>query len=308
MLYGNLISLDTWRNYVPFAPDLTVTAYTGQPFTVDLSEWRLQGARDPEDYTSPDPEVMSRMAVQRGWRMRPILTEQPAHGTATTDLVNTSIIYQSIPGYLGQDCFTYVLSNGTQRSLMAQVLIDVIRWYGAEFTNLTYDQQSETYSVNLHEYTPVGEPDPLFTRYFWYWEDYKYAKNEDGRTKIFSQDKLLQQTQFASGTFSGNYPRVTDPANSYSGFVVENDSAMQGYEGESLVPYRPTGKPYTLKLVQRLYFHHRVRRVLAGYRNGAPYYRYVNDGLDYNRYTDYTFRITQDYGTKWWESGNIIYV
>lgn len=303
MMYGKMLSLEYWRNYVPYAPDLEVVARTGQPLEINLRDWSLQGARDPETFTSPDPEVLSKIPVQRGWRLNPIVAEPPSKGFVSIDTGGPSLIYTSRSGYLGPDCFTYVLSNGTQRSLMAQISIEVIRWYGSQFTDLR--REDGKYSVDLTTYQPASEPTPLFTHFAWYWKDFKYVDDSSGKNRVYSRDKLLYKTQYESNYTTGHYPRMIDRANKYYDFEIESDADLMGFDGDSDVPYRPTKRPYTLVLVQKNYFNHRTRRYFGGYRNGVPYYYNVNIGLDYSKYDEYTFEITADYGDKWWESGNI---
>lgn len=311
MYYGSLVSLNYWRNYVPFAPQLTVAVRTGEPFSVDLSEWILQGARDAEDFTSPDTEVLSKIPVQRGWRLVPIISEQPAHGVAEVDRPNNSIIYTSVPGFLGEDCMTYRLTNGTQRSLMAQIIFNVDRWYGVDFINLEKKDNGvgvdPTYNVDLNFYQPSSEPTPLYVEYFWYYEDYKVERSISGVKRIFTEDYLIQKTLFESDALSGNYPRTTFSASALDSFTAESDKDVQGYVGYTDVPYRPTGEPYQIKVKVRLYFDHKTRRTFSGtYTNGEPNYYDRKIGLDYDSYSEYTLSISNNYGPTWWKSGNII--
>lgn len=311
MYYGSLVSLNYWRNFVPYAPQITVNVRTGEPFPVDLSEWLLQGARDPEDHTSPDEEVLSRVPVQRGWRLNPIISEQPAHGFAEVDRPNNSIVYTSVPGYLGEDCMTYRLTNGTQRSLMAQILFNVDRFYGVDFVNLEKKDNGDgvdpTYNVDITFYQPSAEPVPLFIEYFWYYENYKVVKNISGIDRVFTEDYLIQKTGYVSDNTTGNYPKTSFAAKSLDGFTAKNDSNVRGLVEYSDIPYRPTGEPYQIKVKARLYFDHKTRKTFSGtYTDGVPNYYDRKVGLDFSQYSDFDLSISNNYGPTWWKSGNII--
>ncbi|SBV38426.1 hypothetical protein BN7874_235 [Phage NCTB] len=304
MYYGNLISLDYWRNYIPYAPDFTIDAIADEPFIVDLTEWGIQGAKDAETYESPDPEVLSRIDVQRGWRMNIIIVEQPRHGTLSIDPVGPKLVYTGQTGYEGPDCFTYQLSNGTQRSLIAKVDVSVTQTYSFKFTNLEL-RQDGNYNVDT-EFTNPGLTNPLFQNYYWYYKDFKSTYISNGKTYVKTANRLIQQTRYDSNALTGNYPDVEFSAKTLDNFEARSDDGIVGLIDGTEIPYRPTKKPYTIIVVLRLYFTHKTERRWTGsYSNGKPVYYNAKVGLDYSVYRTITREITLDFTDKWWSSGNL---
>lgn len=311
MLYGRLLETDYFRNYIPYAPTFEVEAFTAEPFVINMREWIMQGARDAENFSSPDPEVLSKVPVQRGWRMRVIVTEPPRHGVLEWNPNTAEFTYTSNLGYEGDDCFTYVFTNGYQRSLMSKVSITIARNYGVDINRIEKNEAGE-YNIYLDPFIPGGRTTPLFIRYSWYQQGYKYAQTrDDGLTGIFAQDRLFFNTIYKNSPagYPQTNPTIFDPnlrtGRDLTGYVPPTDANLQGYIENSDVPFRPTGETYPVYIYVQMYFTHKKRSVFDGYVNGRPTYRQVNDGLDFNKFTEITVRLNDVYGPKWYESGNI---
>ena len=103
--------VDYWRNYVSYAPDIKITMMPSKdPVFVDLSSYMIQGAKvinrseylkyDLSDANgsdispvvssptgvisgiSPIPNILDKIPTERGWLLRYIQLNLPAHGTA----------------------------------------------------------------------------------------------------------------------------------------------------------------------------------------------------------------------------------
>jgi hypothetical protein len=304
MLYGSQVESDFWRNYVPVAPNLEVDVI-GQPDQlVSIKEFLVQGARDAETGVSPDTEVIPRIPVQRGWLLTPIIVEEPRFGTVQVH--PEGFTYTARDGFEGPDCFTYVLTNGTQRSLMARVDLNVIRSYGLDYTRITYD--GDRYRLWIEPYTPGApiETRPLlFQRFDWYWVDYPNVVTVNGVDRAYPQLRRFYGTSYVND-FS-NYPRTID-----SGLRVDlneplpTDEGIVAFAGNSDVPYRPTGTPFQIVIRARYYYTHLTRRTFTGsYVNGRPTYYNRRVGLNFGAFEEVWVPIEEFYGPRWWESGNI---
>ena len=313
LYYGRQLESDYFRNYIPFAPSIDVEALTATPFVINMREWIMQGARDAETYASPDPVVLSRLPVQRGWRMRVIIVEPPRHGVVEWDPNKATFTYTSNTGYEGEDCFTYVFTNGFQRSLMAKITFDIARTYDIEINRIVQNADG-TYGIFIDPYIPAGQANPLFINYQWYYRRFQEERTrDDGATGVYPVNRNFYGTIYRSDESTGDYP-TTSPSQFYPNlrngrnlpsFTPANDSNVQGYIRDGDVPYRPTDLNYDIFLIARMYFNHKKRSVFDGYVNGRPTYRLVNDGLDFSKFTTIELNIADFYGTRWWESGNI---
>lgn len=115
---------DLWRNHKSFAPDFEIVVSAGSEHFIDLRGYLIQGARDIKTNRSPDPEVISRIPTQRGWRLD-VELKQPSSGTVRMSPYLDGIVYTPDQGFIGEDCFNYQLTNGSQKSNYGTVLITV---------------------------------------------------------------------------------------------------------------------------------------------------------------------------------------
>lgn len=318
MLYGKQIASDYFRNYVPYAPNFEVEALSAKPVLIPLREWILQGARDIETHESPDPVVLSRLPVQRGWRMRPLVKELPLNGIVKWDANQCAFEYTSNIGYQGEDCFTYVFTNGYQQSIMAKVVITIERTYDVTIEGIE-ESEDGNYSIRLQPYIPGGSSHPLFIHYDWYYQNYQDARvRDDGEIGVFTTDKKFYGTIYRSDVLTNDYPTVipsyNPPPHYYPDlrrgedlidFTPETDSGIRGFIGNSSVPYRPSEQIYRIYIIVKFYFNHIKKKVFAGYSRGVPVYNYVNDGLDFSKFTQVRVDLSDYYGARWWQSGNI---
>jgi hypothetical protein len=306
MFYGGLVILDYFRNYVPIAPDLTVEAVSTVPMPINIKEFLLQGARDQETHVSPDPFVLQRVPVQRGWRLRAIITEPPRFGSLTWNPNSGAFTYTARVDYEGYDCFTYTLTNGFQKSLMAKVDIDVIKSYTITIPTIK-GYLDGSFDLISEYYQPPDLPVPLFKKYEWYYKKYKTVVDVDGVPTVKSRLTKFYETDFESNSMTGNYPRIIDSATTLTNWTPETNEGIRGVLEGTQVPYRADIRPYEPFLLVRLYFFHRTSRTFTGrYVNGRPTYYNRKIGLDYSRSTliDHNLNLGK-FGANWFKSGNI---
>lgn len=145
--------LDYWRNFVSYAPDILLKVVAGSdPVLIDLSPYLVQGARtldntesvviDAYDTTdikvttstdntisysghSPIPEILGRVPTERGWRLSYRNTNDPIKGIVYQDVYKTGFIYRPTVGEDADDCFNYVLNNGTQSSNIGTIRVKI---------------------------------------------------------------------------------------------------------------------------------------------------------------------------------------
>lgn len=116
---------DFWRDHKSFAPDFEIEVTAGQPYYIDLSKYLIQGARDIETNRSPDPNVIEKIPMQRGWRLD-VELKPPSSGSVKMSTYLTGIVYTPNPDFVGEDCFNYQLNNGTQKSNYGRISIKVV--------------------------------------------------------------------------------------------------------------------------------------------------------------------------------------
>lgn len=304
MLYGTQVELDYWRNFIPYAPNLEVEVLGEPNQNISLKEWMVQGARDLETGSSPDPDVLANIPVQRGWLLSTIVIEEPRFGTVEPSA--DGFTYTARDGYEGPDCFTYVFTNGTQKSLMARVDVTVARSYSLDYSLITYDATIDQYNIYLTPYTPPTETRSLlFQRFDWYWVDYQNVVNVDGQDRAYPILRRFAGTSYLSDITTGNYPRIINDGLDVRLNGLPTDEDIVAFAGNTDVPYRPTGEPYQILVRARYYYTHLTRRTLGGYLNGKPWYYDARIGLNFSAYEEAWIPIEQDYGPRWWESGNI---
>tara|TARA_B100000700_G_scaffold88627_1_gene99892 strand:+ start:15248 stop:16225 length:978 start_codon:yes stop_codon:yes gene_type:complete len=118
------ITESNWRNFKPVAPDLEVDAKKGVPLEIPLTEYMVQGARDLID-GAKDQDEIDEHGAQRGWMCQFFNTSRPTKGRVSRSLTGNGFRYTSAPWFVGKDCFTYIMNNGTQNSLPGKIIVNV---------------------------------------------------------------------------------------------------------------------------------------------------------------------------------------
>lgn len=134
-----VVEFDHWRHFEGVAGDLEVTVLAGEVNDINIPRaYMVQGARDFETKDSPSIDL-EKIPAQRGWRMIPIHLTQSEQGIVQS--TQSGFTYHCYREYEGPDCFNYIMSNGSQETNVARVLLNVVRGY--------------RYDVNLYRHTSL---------------------------------------------------------------------------------------------------------------------------------------------------------
>lgn len=170
MTTPHLVEVESWRDFIAEAPNFNITVYSGQPVRIALDELLKQGATDIDDFESPlspekDPLYSGKNLSMRGWQYYPIINGEPTRGTVKVDEYGAGFLYESSAGYIGGDCFNYVLTNGKQQSSTGKISITILPWYELQLTATLIGDG--TYSMDATIIVPEGEPEPDIVIYYW---------------------------------------------------------------------------------------------------------------------------------------------
>ena len=275
------VVLDYWRNYMPAVPkEIEFSCRQAQPTLLDLSQYLVQGARDFDTNWSPSPDVLDKVDVQRGWRCRPLLLNQP--DTAMVRTVQNGFEIECMES--GAQCFNFRLTNGTQMSDVVKVLLTISEWY-ALAVKIASSSNADTYVFTATPKFPAALRQPFAYTLHWYW-DHKIEVTDPvvKTTRVVDTTTVLQES-----TVMGHYGQfmpviVKRPVLTA---VLPTDDKLSGLDGKSSRIYQPTGTRGKIRCVCRLYFDTRQ----------SFDYTY----LDLSKYTEVEYTTPE----KWWERGDI---
>ena len=166
----HLVEVENWRDYDSEAPDFILEVYSGQELRISLEDIMKQGAVDIDTFDSPlsaekDPLYAGKNLSMRGWQYYALVLEQPLRGNVKTDEYAKGLTYTSKSGYIGGDCFNYVLTNGFQQSNVGRVTILVKPWYELRISAELLSPDRYKFTATI--ITPAGEAIPDFVYYDW---------------------------------------------------------------------------------------------------------------------------------------------
>ena len=274
------VVLDYWRNYMPAVPnEIEFSCRQAQPALLDLSQYLVQGARDFDTNLSPSPDVLDKVDVQRGWRCRPLLLNQP--DTAMVRTVQNGFEIECMES--GEQCFNFRLTNGTQMSDVVKVLLNVEEWYSVSAKIAVADTDKYVFTA-VPEF-PSALRQPFAYTLHWYWDH-----------KIEVTDPTVKTTRVVDTTTVMQESTVIDQYRQFLPAIVKRpvltavlptDAKLSGLDGKSSRIYQPTGTRGTIRCVCRLYLDSRQS--------------FENTYLDLSKYTEVEYTTPE----KWWERGDI---
>lgn len=295
---------DYWRNYKPIAPNLTIPVRNSGTSEITL-EQILQGARDELTGHSPTDGILDKVPAQRGWRLAAIKINDPTVGTVDLNSFNDAFLYRPRSGYVGPDCFDYVLTNGTQQSDAGRIMLDVYQWY--TFQMLVYRKNTQktyhrftAYPTNQYAAGQGELPPVKFTEITWYYNQYR-AETVNGVTRIYKR-RIVMGSTYANYTAYYNRqvyaPTLYNQCNEITAYTYFDDSLGQGFDADFSHPYVPKYSQGDIEIDIKLYTEEKT--VWSYYLN-----RYITQ-VDLDRPTVLEYRLSDIYGKKWWDSGNIL--
>ena len=299
-------TFDYWRNYKPVAPNLTVDVINSGTTEIPIKQI-FQGARDPETGHSPIENVLDKVPTQRGWKLAAIKLNDPVRGTVKLNAAGNAFIYNPRSGYIGPDCFDYVLTNGTQQSDSATINLNVYQGYAyilrayRRNSQKTYHRFTATYNNRQQSGAPAPLEPIRFTEMFWYYVQYRSETDSKGVNRIYKRRVLVQST-VADYTSYYNLlvanPTIINPGNEMTGYTYYDDTLGSGFDGDYNRPFVPTYSQGDIELEIRIYTQNRTVWSPALNRNLVQ--------VDLNRPIILDYRLSDIYGKKWWDSGNIL--
>ncbi len=276
------LEVDHWRHFMPLAPDIDIQVESGAVSYHTLEkDVIIQGARDPSTHESPSVDI-SKTPLQRGWRLTLVPITVPMQGNvkATIDGFRYDVPSQ----FQGQDCFNYILTNGTQESNVATVTLTVVQGYQYNFgVNHKYN---DAYEVEIKGLFPTELPKPEHELFRWYLTAPQLVTNKElgGRKQVEYVRRLVDYY-----TISG----YRDSEGRYISFVKYNpttlsrsfpdDLACEGFPiGDTDVLYEAKGDRGQLE-VEVLFYYGKLLQSESR-----------------------KFTVTPEaiFGKRWWDSGN----
>lgn len=298
-------TFDYWRNYKPVAPNITVQVRNSTDTEITL-EQIIQGARDELTKHSPTEGVLDKVPAQRGWRLNAIKINDPLLGTVRLNTFNDAFIYSPRSGYVGGDCFDYVLTNGTQQSDSGTITLDVYQWY--TFRVLLYRKNAEKtyhrftaypfyrYAAGQAQLKPVK-----FTEISWFYNQYRAETDSKGVKRIYKR-RILMQSTYADYTSYYNRmvyaPTIYNTASEIQAYTYFDDTIGEGFDADFSHPFLPKRSQGDIEIDIKLYTEEKTVW-------SAALGRYITQ-VDLDQPTVLTYRVSDIYGKKWWDSGNIL--
>lgn len=247
-----MVVLDWWRNFKAHAPEIIeVVGRENTHINVDLRPYLLQGARDTEG-NSPTDGVLDKVPVQRGWRLEPLLMNQPDLGQVRVSDDRLGMTYIPPSGFLGEECFNIRLSNGTQATDPIQIHVKVEKYYRAWFD--VYKRTGNIFVFKAYsDFKVESFKLPYFHSLVWWVEKPVAVYNEARRAnEIFVRRMIVKQTEWGPNMVHQFIPTHSNPRRVE--LILPFDDELTGFDGTSERLYIPKHTRGKVLLETRLHF------------------------------------------------------
>ncbi|QYW04823.1 hypothetical protein MPK74_gp155 [Erwinia phage pEa_SNUABM_7] len=293
-------TFDYWRNYKPIAPNRTIRVKNSGKTEITIDQI-LQGARDELTGHSPTEGVLDKVPAQRGWRLAAIKVSDPLLGTVELNSFSDAFIYDPRSGYVGGDCFSYILTNGTQQSDAGSITLDVYQWYAFKILLYRLNTEKTYHRMTATLVSSAGLKPVKFYEINWFYNQYRTVVDDKGVTRIYKR-RLIQQSTVADYTAYNNRtvyaPTVINQGTEIRMSTYFDDTLGQGFNGDLNVPFVPKYSQGDMELEIRVYTEEKTVYSAALGRD------ILQVDLDQPIVLDY--RLSEIYGKKWWDSGNVL--
>lgn len=247
-----LVMLDWWRNFKAYAPEvIEAVGRENTEIYVDLRPYLLQGARD-QDGVSPTDGVLDKVPMQRGWRLEPLLMNQPDTGTVRIADDRLGLIYVPRTNFLGEECVNIRLSNGTQATDPIQVHIKVEKYYKAWFD--TYKRTGNAFVFKSYrDFNVAAFKQPYFFSLVWWHEGPISIFNERRQAnEIHVTRRKMKETSWGPNMVNQFIPTHSNPTRVE--LALPFDDELVGFDGTSERLYIPKHTRGKILLETRLHF------------------------------------------------------
>lgn len=285
------VVLDYWRNYKPVVPEtIPLKARQFTETAVDLRPYIVQGAREPNGDT-PSPDVLDKVPVQRGWRLAPLIINQPDNGKVRLSEDQETLLYMPNNDFLGEDCFNIRLTNGTQQSDAVRIMVEVQKYLRVWLT--TYKKGADTFIFRENHEFPKGVEglkSPYCYLLRWYWTRPVAIWNEARQANEIHMVRSLVLASTWYTYFMAFMPVITQQRRLE--LKMPTDEALRGFDGNTSRLYQPTGTRGIITLECDTF---------------SEYATYVGLAWSYS-YVDMSrpVKIKTETPPNWWESGNVL--
>lgn len=261
----------------------------------------LQGARHLETSESPN-EFEYQLNPQRGWRLTFNDPIPPSNGKVGRTTFNDGFTYKSDNGFVGEDCFNYVLSNQTQMSDYGKIVLTVERYYDIDFHIEEECLVEGSYAFDTSLFIPEGYAAPLLYTLEWHLVRPYVSYNPETRREEYQEvDNMVSSTIVTQNEYTGSTTIVE--AATYLPFQkYPDDSAIEAYDPSTDKAYVPTGNKARVYVVLRVYLDTKNLVVQEGV-DGEP--DEVVEVTDLDTFYEVEVDVSRQYGEKWWQSGNV---
>lgn len=275
------LEVDHWRHFMPLAPDIEIQVESGATTYHALpNDVIIQGAREPSTHESPSIDL-SKVPLQRGWRLTFVPITLPLEGNVKSTI--DGFKYEIREQYNGQDCFNYLLTNGTQESNIATVTLSVVQGYAYDIA--LRHKYNDTYEFEILGLKPTELPTPEHQLFRWYLVYPKVVNNNRLNRKQVEYKRKLIGYYRVGGYYDSDhrYHYVVDINPTKVSQSFPDDLSCAGYPvGDTDVLYEPNGDRGRIEIEVVFFFGELLRSESR------------------------RFDITPEsiYGRRWWESGN----
>lgn len=326
---GRAITESVWRNDVPVAPELYIDAYRGRPVDISLRDYLVQGAREivrpsgtPEeieqaeqDADDKQTQIIAEKGARRGWACSYFNISRPGYGRLSNSIYADGFRYTSLPNFIGEDCFSYVINNGFQNSLPGKVIVNVQNYMEGRII-IEEDLSRRTPTRRALRYIAQWYIPPEFGTFSHIgvtWFEHRPVRFlKDGVTHIRIEKRQVSSTVFTSTStnnlgfryVSQNYTYPSDGS-----FISTTwpDTSVNGAINEANgMPYQQPNGPWPVS-VEITFRRQKVESYLAAvYRYNSSFPTYVTR---WRTHWELIESVEADvrtlYGDGWWRDGRI---
>lgn len=284
---STVVTLEYWRNFKPVVPEvINIEGNENTEIIIPLKTLLLQGARDTEG-ESPTEGILDKVPVQRGWRLTPMILNQPELGKVRLSDDRESIIYLPRAKFLGDECFNIRLTNGTQASDPIRIEVKVKPFYRMWFD--IYRVSESRYVFKERHQWPKEVKAPYCYATFWWWTRPVAEWNEKRQAfEIFTRRDLILASE-VGGVYHSFWPMLR--LRNRLDWTFTTDENLRGFDGVSERLYQPTGTRGILQLEGRVYNKETY--------NDGPYPYSSVDLVNWEP-------LLIETQPEWWNSGNIL--
>ena len=262
------------------------------PLVTHVTENEIYVANPPEEEVDPDalpeepvvedpPEAIAGRYTledkpsQRGWQLTyDVLNTKTAYGTVDKDQYKAGFLFNCTASSDNTDCINYFVTNGTQRSQLGTIMIDIIRGHDLDFT-FEYFEDENLYHIKTTKYQPASLGFYWFKISWFYEGPYAEFNEYTQREEIVRGRQLFLETKWQG---IGSFSNIAYIQKAESTFVrPTTDASLSGIHDPI------TNRPYiALNKVPNIILTYEVWPERSGYGNTPDWSISYKSEIDLN--------------------------